>query len=76
MDFDVVLEEDEDGVWIVSVPALPGCFTQGDTREAALEHAKEAISLHLESQTPLPIHGVQVAKVHVEVSFEEFERHA
>ena len=66
MDFDVVLEKDEDGTWVVTVPALPGCFTQGDTMEEALENAKEAIQLHLEGATPIPIHGVQVAKVHVE----------
>ena len=66
MEFDVVLEQDEGGVWVVTVPALPGCFTQGDTRDEALLNAKEAIQLHLESATPIPIHGVQVAKVHVD----------
>lgn len=66
MEFDVVLEQDEDRVWVVTVPALPGCFTQGDTREEALANAKEAIALHLESARPIPIHGVQLAKVHVE----------
>lgn len=66
MDIDVVLEEDEDGVWVVTVPALPGCFTQGDTREEALANAQEAIALHLEGSSPIPIHGVHVAKVHVE----------
>lgn len=66
MEFDVVLEQDEDGVWVVTVPALPGCFTQGDTKEEALANAREAIELHLEGASPIPIHGVQVAKVHVE----------
>ena len=66
MDFDVVLEEDEDGVWVVTVPALPGCFTQGETRDEALANAKEAISLHLEAAKPIPIHGVQVGKVSIE----------
>ena len=66
MDFDVVLETDEDGVWVVTVPALPGCFTQGDTREEALANAREAIQLPLESASPILIHGVQVAKVHVD----------
>jgi predicted RNase H-like HicB family nuclease len=58
--------DDEDGVWVVTVPALPGCFSQGDTKEEALEHVKEAIRLHLQGTTPIPIQGVQVAKVHVE----------
>lgn len=66
MEFDVVLEEDEDGTWVVTVPALPGCLTQGDTMEEALQNAKEAIQLHLEDATPIPIHAVRVAKVHVE----------
>lgn len=66
MEIDVVLEEDEDGVWVVTVPALPGCFTQGASKEEALANAKEAIALHLEGATPIPIHGVQVARVHVE----------
>jgi antitoxin HicB len=66
MEFDVVLEEDEDGVWVVTVPALPGCFTQGSTKAEALENAREAIALHLEGARPLAIHGVQVAKVQVE----------
>lgn len=66
MEFDVLLERDEDGVWVVSVPALPGCFTQGATREEALANAKEAIALHLEDAEPLAIHGVELAKVDVE----------
>jgi antitoxin HicB len=46
--FTVVLEWDEEGKgWAVMVPALPGCFTQGDTREEALANAQEAIVGHL-----------------------------
>ena len=66
VDFDVVLEEDEDGIWVASVPALPGCFSQGDNRDEALSNVREAISLHLESALPIPIHGVQVHRVQVE----------
>jgi predicted RNase H-like HicB family nuclease len=66
MHFDVILERDEDGVWVVSVPALPGCFTQGDRREEALANAKEAIELHLQGNRPDPIQGVEIAKVRVE----------
>ena len=43
MKYTVILERDEEGYYVVSVPALPGCFTQGKTKEEALENAKEAI---------------------------------
>jgi antitoxin HicB len=47
--FRVVLEWDPDGqIWTVSVPALPGCLTQGPTREEALRRVSEAIACHLE----------------------------
>lgn len=47
MQFNVVLEEAEEGGFNVIVPALDGCFTQGDTEEEALNNAKEAISCYL-----------------------------
>lgn len=47
--FDVVLEKDGDGGYVVSCPALPGCYSQGDTKKEALEHIKEAIALYLET---------------------------
>lgn len=48
MRYTVLLERDEDeGVYVVSVPALPGCFTQGPTVELALERAREAIVGHV-----------------------------
>ncbi len=50
MHFKVVLEEDEEvGGFIVSCPSLPGCFSQGDTIEEAMENIKEAIQACLES---------------------------
>jgi len=47
--FKVVLQESEDGGYIVSSPALPGCHTQGESAEEALENIKEAIAGCLES---------------------------
>ncbi len=44
----VILSQDEDGYFVVQVPSLPGCISQGKTREEALENIKEAIELHLE----------------------------
>ena len=50
MKFKVVLEEDEEvGGYVVSCPAIPGCHSQGDTVEEALENIKEAITACLES---------------------------
>lgn len=49
MKYRIVLEQDEDGVFVAEAPALPGCVTQGDTREQALANAREAVELYLES---------------------------
>lgn len=47
--YTIVLDwDDEVDMYAVSVPALPGCFTQGRTVEEATERAKEAIALHVE----------------------------
>lgn len=46
--FTVTLDRDEDGIWIVECPAIPGCVSQGPTREEALENIQEAIRLCLE----------------------------
>ena len=43
MIFNVVLEPAEEGGFNVTVPALEGCFTQGDTKKEALKNAREAI---------------------------------
>jgi len=48
MIFNVTVDRDEDGVWIVECPSIPGCVTQGSTKEEALENIKEAIALCLE----------------------------
>ncbi len=44
----VVLEASAEGGFTAIVPALPGCISEGDTREEALANAQEAIRLHLE----------------------------
>ncbi len=48
MKFNVILEPAKEGGFIVSVPALDGCFTEGETEKEALENAKEAILCYLE----------------------------
>jgi predicted RNase H-like HicB family nuclease len=44
----VILHPAEEGGYWVEVPSLPGCFSQGETKEEALENIKEAIALHIE----------------------------
>lgn len=47
-DFDVVVERDEDGYYVASVPALPGCHTQARSLDELMDRVREAISLCLE----------------------------
>lgn len=49
MKYRVILEQDEDGVFVAEVPALPGCISQGPTRVEALKNVQEAIKAYLES---------------------------
>lgn len=46
--FKVVIEKDEDGYFVASVPSIPGCHTQAKTMKQLIERVKEAISLCLE----------------------------
>jgi len=48
MRYTVLLEREEDGGYVVSVPALPGCITQGETRREALANIREAIAAYIE----------------------------
>ena len=48
MTFHVTLDRDEDGVWVVECPAIPGCVSQGASKEEALENVRQAIRLCLE----------------------------
>ena len=49
MKYRVLLEVDEDGVFVAEVPSLPGCVSQGASRDEALDNIREAISLYVES---------------------------
>jgi predicted RNase H-like HicB family nuclease len=48
MKYTVVLQRENDGGYVATVPALPGCVSQGDTREEALKNVEEAMELYLE----------------------------
>ena len=60
----VTMDRDEDGVWVVECPAIPGCISQGNSKQEALENIKEAIQLCLEVRAeqglPLTIETRQI----------------
>ena len=64
MRFYVTLDRDEDGVWIVECASIPGCVSQGETRQEALDNIREAIQLCLEVRAergmPLTVETCQV----------------
>lgn len=49
MKYRVVIQQDEDGVFVAEVPGLPGCISQGQTRSEALLNVQEALEAYLES---------------------------
>ncbi|MCW5785647.1 MAG: type II toxin-antitoxin system HicB family antitoxin [Nitrospirales bacterium] len=49
MKYRVLIEQDEDGIFVAEVPTLPGCLSQGPTRADALKNIQEAIEVYLES---------------------------
>jgi predicted RNase H-like HicB family nuclease len=48
LSYTVILEREADGGFVVSVPALPGCVSQGDSRQEALLNIREAMELYIE----------------------------
>jgi predicted RNase H-like HicB family nuclease len=65
MRFRVLIETDEDGVFVATCPSLPGCVSQGATRAEALDNIRDAMSAYLES---LEKHGEPIPpSVHEEV---------
>lgn len=70
--FTVYLQPAEEGGYIVTAPELPGCVTQGETREEALEMIKDAIQAYVDSLKghgdPIPPRleeGIEVVEVEV-----------
>ena len=49
MRYRVLIDQDEDGYFVAEVPALPGCVSQGDTRQEAIDNIGEVIAGYLES---------------------------
>jgi len=67
LDFTVIIEKDEDGVFVASVPDIQGCHTQGKTKEEVLGRIKEAIEVCLEADKEEiePMNFVSVERVRV-----------
>lgn len=68
MKFMTTLERDEDGVWVAECPAIPGCVSQGTTRDEALANIREAIAACLEvrAERGLPL-TIELQQVEVAV---------
>lgn len=66
-EFNVVIEKDEDGYFVASVPALRGCHTQAKSLDVLMKRIKEAIELCLEVEDPVSNQFVGVQRVAVMV---------
>lgn len=49
MKYRILIEQDEDNMFVAEVPSLPGCISQGKTRSEAVDNAKDAIQGYIES---------------------------
>ena len=65
MEFDVVIEQDEDGYYVGSVPALAGCHTQAKSLDTLMKRVQEAVELCLEVEKPVPVRVVGVQRISV-----------
>lgn len=63
--FTVLIEQDEDGYYVATVPALKSCYTQAKTLEELYPRIKEVIELCLEEQEPVAMKFVGVQQVEV-----------
>ena len=70
LNYTVLIEQDEDGIYIAKVPDIPGCYIQGKNVEQAMGRVKEAIQVCLEAEEledilPLKFIGIQQVEVKV-----------
>ncbi len=65
--YTVIVEKDEDGMYIAYCPALQGCYTQGETYEEVMKNIREAIELHIEARKEV---GEEIP---IEMAIEEVE---
>jgi len=64
--FTVLIEQDEDGYYVATVPALKSCYTQAKTLEELYPRIKEVIELCLEEEEPTPMKFVAVQQLDIE----------
>lgn len=64
-EFSVVIEQDEDGYFVASVPTLRGCHTQAKSQDVLMKRIKEAIELCLEVEVPVSTRFVGVQRIAV-----------
>ncbi len=62
-EFSVIIEKDEDGFFVASVPALRGCHTQAKSLDTLIKRVKEAIELCLEVENPVSNEFIGIQKV-------------
>ena len=61
MKFLITLDRDEDGMWITECPSIPGCFSQGTSKEEAINNIRDAcLEVRAERGMPLTIETLQV----------------
>lgn len=70
MNYSVVLEHNEEGSWTVTCPVLPGCISEGETKQEALAQIRDAISLYLRAVRKELVllkkrHHAQIARIAV-----------
>ncbi|MFA6373448.1 MAG: type II toxin-antitoxin system HicB family antitoxin [Methanothrix sp.] len=73
MDYTILIHQAEEGGFWSEVPALPGCYSQGETIDETLRNSKEAIEVHLqalkEDMVAAPVEGsLFIGRVQVEVA--------
>ena len=64
--YNVIIEQDEDGIFVGRVPELRGCITQGDTLDELMKNMKEAIELYLEVQSETKSNEEQIRFVGIQ----------
>ncbi|MBU0760821.1 MAG: type II toxin-antitoxin system HicB family antitoxin [Nanoarchaeota archaeon] len=67
MDITILIEQDEDGIFVASVPEIQGCHTQGKTIPQVLERIREAIEVCLEAEEEIsPMKFIGIQKIEIE----------
>lgn len=65
--FTVLIEQDQDGYYVATIPALKSCYTQAKTLEELYPRIKEVIELCLEEDSPLPMKFIGVQQLEIQV---------